>query len=80
MMSIREAAKYLGVSEDFIRREAGRGAVKHFQPRKHSMVRFRREWLDDYIEENARGCPAPKQQSRAVRPRRVVTPAADHGF
>lgn len=64
LVSMKDAAEYLGYSVDGLReivdrsrRRANGSAVrgpfiKFFQAGKCGAVRFRKEWLDDFIEEN----------------------------
>lgn len=66
MMSLKDAAEYLGYPGDDALRQivdrskakargvATKGAtIKFFQPSKGSPIRFKREWLDDFIAEHA---------------------------
>ena len=87
LLSLREAAEYLGYSEDGMwklvkrsRRRASGAAVggptiRFFQPSRGACIRFKREWLDEFIEQHTVDPTAepliqekPKRKTRANRP------------
>lgn len=50
MLTLKEAAEVLGCSPSGLRKLIRQGAIRYFQIGKHSTIRFRREWLDDFID------------------------------
>jgi len=52
-----QAAAYLGVERETIMRRARDGQIRYSKvtPRPNGKVRFRREWLDEYLERRATG-------------------------
>lgn len=64
-----EAADILGMSESGLRKLVRRGEIRYSQTRKGAAIRFRREWLDEFIEP-----PAP------VRPRLPKAAKGAFGF
>jgi len=53
-MAPREAAAYLGLSVDAIYDACALKGLKHSKL-GHATMRLRREWLDEWVEANARG-------------------------
>jgi hypothetical protein len=59
LLSIKEAAEILGCSVNSVRiyidrtRRGLRRGIKFFQPGPWSPIRFKREWINQFIEENA---------------------------
>lgn len=53
VLSVEEASEYLGIGRDTITNLArsGRLKSKDFGTEKKARYRFRREWLDEYLEE-----------------------------
>jgi hypothetical protein len=85
MLNLREAAAYLGYSADGLRkiiqrtkrRQAGvhvaGPTIEFSQAGKKGSLRFRRKWLDDFIEKNRDGrdiplLPEPKPRKGPGRP------------
>lgn len=64
MLSIKQAAEYLGYSVSGLRKLVSRGLIRYFQARDGAALRFRQEWLDDFIDANTK--PA-EQKERAKR-------------
>lgn len=54
MMSIQQAAEYLGYSVSGLRKLVRLGVIRYFQAREGAALRFRQEWLDDFIEANTK--------------------------
>lgn len=50
MLTLREAALQLGITESGLRKVLRRRGIRYFQDRPHSAIRFRQEWIDEYIE------------------------------
>ena len=86
MLSLKEAAEYLGYSEKGFRRivdrsrAASKGAkvrgpvIRFFQTSRNAPVRFQQEWIDEFVEKNTidpfRAMPAAKKVKS--RPKRNV--------
>jgi hypothetical protein len=66
-LTLREAAQYLGYDEGWFRRIVKRGLVKHWQPEPNAPIKFKKEWLDEYVEMGTQGGIVP---TNAARPRR----------
>ena len=78
LLNIPQAAGYLGCTPDGLRKIVARTqasqtgqrvngpTIEFFQSRKHGPIRFRREWLDAFIEKHhlREGTPAPSKQRR----------------
>lgn len=65
LLTIEQAATYLGCSVSGLRKKCKRKVIRYLQSRPHSPLQFRREWLDDYIENRSVKPPA------TLRPRGV---------
>jgi len=75
MLTIQQAATALGLSVSGLRKLVRGGSIRFAQRTKHAVIRFRREWLDDYA--NAKAAPARPVRSIPKQRRRL---AAAHGF
>ena len=62
MLSLSQAAEYLGMSASGLHKLIAAGKVVHLQSGPHGRIRFKPEWLDDYISEHT------------VTPREAATP------
>lgn len=71
MLSLNEAAAILGCSPSGLRKLVQRRAIRFFQLAKHSRIKFRREWLDEFIDAHsiAPGAPAKPMRQRRQKPR-----------
>ena len=63
-MDVDEAATYLGCSTRTIRRYATDGELRH--TRIGHMLRFRRTWLDSWMDTRASGGPEPSVADRLL--------------
>lgn len=54
-MTYQEAARYIGVHHNTLRRLVADGSVKHLPIRGGTVIRFRRTDLDNYLDAIARG-------------------------
>ena len=52
-LTVREAARYLGVGVDFIYDACRARGLKHLKA-GHSTIRIKRDWVDEWTEELAR--------------------------
>ena len=50
MLSIQQAARILGCSVSGLRKLITRNAITFYQDRKGAPIKFRREWLDEFID------------------------------
>lgn len=50
MLSVDEAAATLGYSTSGLRKLIARRELRYFQARPHAPIKFRREWLNEFIE------------------------------
>jgi hypothetical protein len=65
VVSLNEAARILGMSASGLRKVVRRGAIRFSQSRPHSPIKFRREWLGEYVERGSQtGEPAAKRQPK----------------
>lgn len=66
LISLSEAAELLGYSTSGLRKLVARRAIQFFQARPHSPIKFRREWLDEFVEAGSikPGAPATAQKRR----------------
>ena len=76
LLSLQQAADYLGMSISGLRKMIRGRVVRFFQPSKHGRIRFRREWLDDLIEMNSTALISAKP----VESRRCKTTTAPIKF
>ena len=79
MMDVKQAAEYLGRTTDYVYRLVAKRAIKFHQPKPGAMIRFRREWLDDWIEEGVHEKSSTKKPKRRRRATSYV-PEFDHGL
>ena len=72
MLSLEQAAILLGYSVIGLRKLVGRRVIRYFQSRPHAPVKFRREWIDEYIDAHSiePGAPlvTPAQRKRKAPP------------
>jgi len=73
MLNLSEAAAYLGMSPSGLRKILNRGQIKYFQHGKHGRIKFKQEWLDDYIEAHAVSPVRPLVTSPVSKKRRRAT-------
>jgi len=65
LMTLDEAAAYLGVAKITLRRWTRKGDLPCVRIGKRGDRRFRQEDLDAYINQNADPAPAPKRTRKA---------------
>ena len=53
-VDLREAARIIGCSESGLRKLVKRNVIQCAQSRKHGRLRFRREWLKEFLEPEKR--------------------------
>jgi excisionase family DNA binding protein len=70
MLHIGDVAKRLGCTESGVRKLVARGEIRHFQHRKRGRLKFKPEWVDEFI---ARYTSDPKGEQPP--PRRVGRPS-----
>ncbi len=87
MLSLKEAAVLLGMSESGLRKLVRRGKIKYYQAGKGRNIKFRKEWIDAHIDGNSHENDVPQIAPRQlVRRRRQRSPTArgktmnDHGL
>ena len=71
-LSLTEAAAYIGYKPGGLRKLVRRRDIRFYQVRKHSPLRFRREWLDQFIEAHSNHPGVSRGLSSA--PRKKKTP------
>jgi excisionase family DNA binding protein len=69
MLSLNEAAAVLGCSPSGLRKLVQRRAIRFFQLAKHSRIKFRREWLDEFIDAHSVVPGAPEKSVRRQKAR-----------
>ena len=68
VLSLREASRYLGMSESGLRKLVRRRAIRFSQAKKGAAIKFQRTWLDDYIAaKEERYAPPPKRRGSSTR-------------
>ena len=69
MISLSEAAELLGYSTSGLRKLVAKRAIQFFQARPHSPIKFKREWLNEFVEAGSikPGAPAAVQQRRKAK-------------
>lgn len=89
LVPMKDAAEYLGYSVDGLREVVDRSRrrangvatrgpfIKFFQAGRRGAVRFKREWLDQFIEENTVDPTVPLTQKEKVRRAKPKTPPQD---
>jgi len=50
VLSLKEAAERLGVSQTVMRELVDRRQIRHFQLKKWSAIKFEEAWIDQFIE------------------------------
>ena len=50
LLSLRQAAAYLGMSDSGLRKITRKRRIRFAQQSRWSRIKFRREWLDEFIE------------------------------
>ncbi len=50
MLTPKQAAVYLGTSLRTLRRMIAAGQIRYHQPSLHARIRFKEEWLEEYVE------------------------------
>ncbi len=53
MLDLKEAAVLLGMSESGLRKLVRRNKIKYYQAGKGRSIKFRKEWIDDHINETS---------------------------
>jgi excisionase family DNA binding protein len=68
MLSLKQVAAYMGFSEAGVRKLIAKRKLRYFQTGKHGRIKFRPEWLDEYVAKNtiapADECPPPPVRRR----------------
>jgi hypothetical protein len=80
-ISLKEAAAILDYSPSGLRKLVRRREIRFFQIRKHSPVKFRKEWLDAFIDEHS-SAPGQVAEISAVIRKKKAPPLTSgaHGF
>jgi hypothetical protein len=72
MLNLEQAAAVLGCSESGLRKIVRRREIHFFQARKHSPLKFKPEWLAEYIDRHDtppdESSEAPAARQRQPRP------------
>jgi hypothetical protein len=76
MLNLSQAAEILGYSTSGLRKLVARGDVRFFQSRPHAPLRFKPEWLEEFIE---RGSKPIEPAVRTRKPKRGPIELR-HGF
>jgi hypothetical protein len=64
LLSLREAAALLDYTEKGLRKIVARRGIEYFQSQRWGPIKFKREWLDDFIESRAEKRPVARPQSK----------------
>lgn len=70
MLSLVEAAKLLGYSTSGLRKLCKNGLIRFFQVKPHSPLKFKREWIDEFIEQKSHPTEVEKKQDQKL-PKRL---------
>lgn len=70
LLNLHEAASLLGYSVSGLRKLVARREVRFFQARPHAPIKFRRAWLDEFIDSNSIEPGAPPMIGRRRKPKR----------
>lgn len=54
MLNLRQAAEKLGYSTSGLRKLVNRGAIRHFQPGPRARIKFRVEWVEEFINSKSK--------------------------
>jgi excisionase family DNA binding protein len=76
LLNLKEAAKYLGYDAAGLRKIVGQNRIRFVQNGR-GPIKFRREWLDEFISENEAG---PKDIKRSPAQRRRSVPIKKSRF
>lgn len=87
MLNLKQAAEALGYSESGLRKLVTRGGISFLQARPHAPLRFRPEWLEAFIQRNAKICRADAEAAEAeaaeaapARPKRLAVAENRYGL
>lgn len=73
LIPISEAADLLGYSVSGLRKLVRKRAIQFFQAVPHSPIKFRREWLDDFVDAGSIKTGAPAKVQKRKRPASLET-------
>jgi excisionase family DNA binding protein len=76
LLNLREAAKYLGYDAAGLRKIVSQKRIRFVQNGR-GPIKFRREWLDEFIKGNEGG---PKDLARAPAQKRRTAPVTESRF
>jgi hypothetical protein len=80
MLSLSQAADILGYSTSGLRKLVAKRAIQFFQAGPHCPIKFRREWLDEFIEAGSIKPGAPAEVQKRRKPKPVPLDASRFGF
>jgi hypothetical protein len=67
MLTLREAAEQLGYTETGLRKIVDRKGIKYFQAKKWGTIKFKPEWLDEFVEQHMPQHPMIKSKPSKSR-------------
>ena len=78
MLDIEDVAQQLGCTVSGVRKIVARGEMRYFQHGKRGRLKFKQEWVDEFIAQHT-VAPADKQPQRlsAKRPAKQKSPATN---
>lgn len=81
LIPLSRAAKLLGYSTSGLRKLVSRRAIQYFQVQPHSPIKFKREWLDDFINAGSvePGAPVARYE-RKKKPKSAHLDGSRFGF
>ena len=50
LLTVKQAAEYLGLNHNTLRTMLTRGRIRYSQDGPHGPIRIKQEWLDEYLE------------------------------
>lgn len=83
MLDIKQVADKLGLTSSGIRKLVASGDIVYFQSGKKGRIRFREEWVEEFIEKNThRKCNLvkPNRQAKKKPFRSAEGSSNRHGF
>ena len=66
MLDINDVATQLGNTPSGVRKLVAKKEIKYFQHGKHGRIKFKQEWIDEFIDKNT---IAPKSELSTPKPK-----------
>ena len=66
MLSLREASRLLGYTEKGLRKIVARKGIECFQSKPWAPIKFKREWIDNFVESHTKQRPVARPKSKPL--------------